>query len=190
MLSDLEITCLIYAALLHDIGMVVTESEIEAIKNDELNYNGRKYSVIYQKYQNENYTLQECIRPVHGERSFYHIMNMKRELFIIPGYSNCNFQEEIAKVCQGHTMNHDWLLKKLEKTQIKGDDIINFQYLTMLLRISDYLDIDEKRAPMELYRLISPTGYGDQEWKQHYIVENSKKIIWNDKFNLNYSRST
>ena len=45
-ISDLEITCLIYAALLHDIGMAANETEIEAIKKDELNYFGMKYSII------------------------------------------------------------------------------------------------------------------------------------------------
>ena len=78
-ISDLEITCLIYAALLHDIGMVVNEAEIEAIKKDELNYYGRKYSVIHDKYQSENIALQECIRPVHGERALDHIKGMKKK---------------------------------------------------------------------------------------------------------------
>ncbi len=31
----------------------------------------------------------------------------------------------------------------------------------MLLRIADYLDIDEKRAPIELYRFLAPVGFGD-----------------------------
>lgn len=83
-ISDLEITCLIYAALLHDIGMVANETEIEAIKKDELNYHGMKYSVIYDKYQNENIALQECIRPVHGERTLNHIKHMEKVFFIIP----------------------------------------------------------------------------------------------------------
>ena len=37
-ISDLEITCLINAALLHDIGMAANENEIIAIKNDKLIY--------------------------------------------------------------------------------------------------------------------------------------------------------
>ena len=32
MLSDLEIACLIYSALLHDVGMVVSEKEIKEIR--------------------------------------------------------------------------------------------------------------------------------------------------------------
>lgn len=176
-ISGLEITCLIYVALLHDIGMVVNEDEIEAIKKDKLSYYGRKYSVIYKKHQKENIALQECIRPIHGERSSNYIMKMKKDLFIVPGATNCNFQGELAKICQAHTMNQEWILQNLNQSYVKGEDLLNAQYVAMLLRIADYLDIDEKRAPIELYNLISPIGFGDEEWRQHYIVENTQKIV-------------
>lgn len=179
-MSELEITCLIGAALFHDIGMAASEEEIASIKRDELIYNGRKYSVIYDKYQNENTALQECVRPVHGERAFCHIMQMKKELFIIPEFTNCNFQEELAKICQAHTMNQEWLLQNLNHSQIKGRDELNAQYVAMLLRVADYLDMDEKRAPIELYRFLAPVGFGDEEWRQHYIIENREKIVKDD----------
>ena len=175
--SDLEITCLIYAALLHDIGMAANETEIEAIKKDELNYYGRKYSVIYDKYQNETIALQECVRLVHGERTLDHIEHMEKRLFIIPEYTNCSFQEELAKICQAHTMNREWILQNLDSDQVKGKDELNAQYVAMLLRIADYLDIDEKRAPIELYRFLAPVGFGDEEWRQHYIIENKDKVV-------------
>ena len=176
-ISDLEITCLIYAALLHDIGMAANETEIEAIKKDELTYYGRKYSVIYDKYQNENIALQECVRPAHGERSLDHIKHMEKYFFTIPKFTNCNFQEELAKICQAHTMNREWILQNLDSDQVKGKDKLNAQYVAMLLRIADYLDIDEKRAPIELYRLLAPAGFGDEEWRQHYIIENRDKVV-------------
>lgn len=175
-ISDLEIACLIDAALLHDIGMAVREDEIASIKRDELNYHGRKYSVICQKYQNETITLQECVRPAHGERAFAHIKEMKKELFLIPEYTNCNFQEELAKICQAHTRNREWLLENLDDSQVKGNDAMNAQYIAMLLRVADYLDMDEKRAPIELYRFLAPVGFGDEEWRQHYIIENREKV--------------
>lgn len=160
-ISDLEIACLIDAALLHDIGMAVREDEIASIKRDELNYHGRKYSVICQKYQNETITLQECVRPAHGERAFAHIKEMKKELFLIPEYTNCNFQEELAKICQAHTRNREWLLENLDDSQVKGNDALNAQYIAMLLRVADYLDMDEKRAPIELYRFLAPVA---EQW--------------------------
>lgn len=176
-ISDLEITCLIYTALLHDVGMAANETEIEAIKKDELNYYGRKYSVIYDKYQNENIALQECVRLVHGERSLDHIRHMEKNLFIVPEYTNCNFQEELAKICQAHTMDREWILQNLDSDQVKGRDELNAQHVAMLLRIADYLDIDEKRAPIELYRFLAPVGFGDEEWRQHYIIENKEKVV-------------
>lgn len=29
---------------------------------------------------------------------------------------------------------------------------------------------------MEVYKFIAPSGYGDDEWKQHYIISNKNKI--------------
>ena len=179
-ISELDITCLMEAALLHDIGMAANESEIAAIKKDELSYHGRKYSAIFDKCQDEIAALQECVRPVHGERSYQYIMQMQKEFFIIPEFTNCNFQEELAKICQAHTMDQEWLLQNLDCSQVKGKDELNAQYVAMLLRVADYLDIDEKRAPIELYKFLSPEGFGDEEWRQHYIIENTEKVVRNN----------
>lgn len=179
-ISELDITCLMEAALLHDIGMAANEREIAAIKRDELSYHGRKYSAIFDKCQDEIAALQECVRPVHGERSYQYIMQMQKELFIIPEFTNCNFQEELAKICQAHTMDQEWLLQNLDCSQVKGKDELNAQYVAMLLRVADYLDIDEKRAPIELYKYLSPEGFGDEEWRQHYIIENTEKVVRNN----------
>lgn len=82
MLSDLEIACLIYSALLHDVGMVVSEKEIKEIREDKLICNGRKYSAIHEYIQDDLECIQECVRPIHGIRSYDFIMeNMNAELF-------------------------------------------------------------------------------------------------------------
>lgn len=46
----------------------------------------------------------------------------------------------------------------------------------MLLRIADYLDIDDERASVDLYYYLAPTGFGDLEWRQHFDVDNIQKI--------------
>lgn len=177
MLSDLEITCLIYSALLHDVGMVVNEKEIKEIREDKLLCNGRKYSAIHENIQDDLECIQECVRPIHGIRSYDFIMkNMNVELFLVSGYTVCSFQEEVAEICQAHTMELEYTVKRLKNKDIKGENRLNAQYVAMLLRIADYLDIDEKRAPVEVYKFISPSGYGDEEWKQHYIISNKNKI--------------
>ena len=68
LLSDLVVVMLIYSALFHDIGMVTNENEINDIKSDNSVLGERKYSKVFEKYGEENISLQECIRPVHGKR--------------------------------------------------------------------------------------------------------------------------
>ena len=176
LLSDLELTVLIYTALLHDTGMVVSEDEIKQIEKDSGNITPRKYSLVLKKYQDETIALQECIRPVHGQRSFIYVMGMTTHLFILPGYTNISFQEDVAKICAAHNENFDWITQNLLIDQQKGSWTLNSQYLAMLLRIADYLDIDEERAPYYLYQYLSPKDYGDMEWRQHFVIENKEKI--------------
>lgn len=185
-LSDLELTVLIYVALLHDIGMAVSEDEIKQIKNDIGNITPRKYSLVFNKYQDEIISLQECIRPIHGQRALEHIMKMESHLFIVPGYTNISFQEEVAKICAAHNENFEWLTHNLLLDQQKGTWNLNSQYIAILLRIADYLDIDEERAPYYLYKYLPPTDYGDMEWRQHFIIENKEKIIVNERTGKKY----
>lgn len=105
LLSDLELTVLVYTALLHDTGMVVSEDEINQIEKDSGNITPRKYSLVLKKYQDETIALQECIRPVHGQRSFKYVMVMSTHLFILPGYTNISFQDDVAKICAVHNEN-------------------------------------------------------------------------------------
>ena len=79
-ISDLELAVLIFVALLHDTGMVVSEDEIKRIRNDDSEITPRRYSLVLEKYGDETIALQECIRPIHGQRSYYHVMNMDQHL--------------------------------------------------------------------------------------------------------------
>ncbi|MCT4686795.1 HD domain-containing protein [Vallitalea sp.] len=109
-LSDLEITMIIYAALLHDIGMVVSDLEINQLKSSDKNETGMKYSLIYTEYKDEKSTLQECFRPIHGLRAGKHIRNMKKQsLFCIPETEGISFADDIADICASHTESNEWL---------------------------------------------------------------------------------
>ena len=181
LLSDLEIVTLIYSALLHDIGMAVSEEEIDSIKNNNDSFSSRKYTVVFSKYQNELIALQECIRPTHGRRSYSHIMNMDEKYFILPGSTTVSFKEDVAKICAAHNENFEWLTSNMLFDQRKGEWTLNSQYIAMLLRIADYLDIDEERAPFYLYQFLNPKDYGDLEWRQHFVIENKNKIHIDEK---------
>ena len=180
-LSDLEIVVLIYSALLHDIGMVINEIEIKAIKDDKDPISTRKYSLVYEKYGDELTALQECVRPIHGKRSYRHIMNMDAKYFILPGSTAISFQEDVAKICVAHNENFEWISANILHDQKKGIWELNSQYIAMLLRIADYLDIDEERASDYLYKYLNPKEYGDLEWRQHFIIEIRNKIHVDEK---------
>ena len=54
----------------------------------------------------------------------------------------------------------EWIEKELSNQSKKGHFEINSQYIAVLLRIADYLDIDEQRAPLYLYKYLQPKEFG------------------------------
>lgn len=184
LLSELEVTLLIYSALFHDIGMVTSENEIHDIMADNFVMGTRKYSKVFEKYGEENDSLQECIRPIHGKRSREHINHMDEKLFLIPDSSSVTFRDELGLICMSHNEDFEWIEKELVNQSTKGIFEINAQYIAVLLRIADYLDIDEQRAPLYLYKYLQPKEFGDLEWKQHFVIQNFDKVFVNKKTGL------
>lgn len=181
-LSELELVALIYSALLHDIGMIAKNDEIKEIKSDTNIVGKRKYSKVFERYQDEEIALQECIRPEHGIRAERYIKSeMKDELFLIPETTHVSFKSEVALICRAHNEDFEWIKKELKSSMKKGTFDLNAQYIAVLLRISDYLDIDEQRAPLYLYKFLAPKEFGDLEWRQHFMIDNYDKIRKNPK---------
>lgn len=180
-LSDLDILLCVYAALFHDIGMVVNDTDIENIKNgkDELiNYD---FNVLMDKFHDETLVLQECIRPVHGKRVKKILeSNDFEDLFMIPN-TNISFRKELINICQAHNEDFDWIELNIENEIKKGPYEANPQFIALLLRLGDLLDIDAERAPQYLFHMINPKGVSEKEWKQHFILENFKKVQLNEK---------
>ena len=67
-LSSLDTILCIYAALFHDIRMVVYDDEIDKIKSKKNPLVSYDFSVLMTEYKDEKHTFQECIRPIHGKR--------------------------------------------------------------------------------------------------------------------------
>lgn len=184
-LSELEVTLLIYSALFHDIGMVVNDNEISDIKADNSVLEERKYSKVFEKYGDEKIALQECFRPMHGKRSKDHIESqMDENWFLIPNSTAVSFRNELGLICMSHNEDFEWIEKTLTNHCKKGYFDLNSQYISVLLRIADYLDIDEQRAPLYLYKYLEPKEFSDLEWKQHFVIENYDKVVINEKTGL------
>lgn len=184
-LNELEVTLLIYCALFHDMGMVANDDEINDIRADRTVLGERKYSKVMEKYGDEKIALQECIRPLHGKRSKDHIeRQMDEKWFLIPNSTVVSFRDEVGLICMSHNEDFEWIEKTLINQSKKGHFDFNAQYISVLLRIADYLDIDEQRAPLYLYKYLQPKEYSHLEWKQHFVIENYDKVMVNDKTGL------
>lgn len=187
-LSELELTMIIYVALLHDIGMIVDESEKNCLTGNSVNELGMKYSVVKEEYRNnEKKALQEYFRPIHGLRASKYIENMQQQdLFCVQEAPGISFGEDIAKICTSHNESGDWIRANLRKSIIKEEYEANPQYIAVLLRLGDILDIDDKRTPHHIYRLFELDSYSNLEWKQHFDIDNTKKIFADEKTGQKY----
>jgi hypothetical protein len=181
-LNELEITLLILAALLHDIGMAVSKKDIQLIKVNEFPHCDIKFTTMVKIMNgNEEEALQEYVRRIHSQLSANYILTELKDKLSIPNYPTLSFAEDLALICQSHTEDFEWIKRNLKHYEVKGDYHYNAQYIACLLRLGDILDIDSNRTPYNLYKLIEPTGISDTEWKQHYVISNHDKIVFNEK---------
>jgi hypothetical protein len=186
-LSDLELCLLSLSAILHDVGMAVSEEQIENIKKDELTINGLKYSAMLKLVGNdESLALQEYVRRVHSQLSRIYITENLKERFTIPSMSSLSYNFELGLICQSHTESYDWILDNLNEKEIRGDYHFNARFISSILRLGDILDIDSNRTPYNLYKLVNPTGLGEEEWQQHFIISNNDKIDLNQQTNQKF----
>jgi molecular chaperone HtpG len=181
-LNELEVTLLIYAALLHDIGMALGEDDISLIKADSFPYCEVKFSTMKKiTGGDEALALQEYVRRIHASLSGKYILENLKDSLVIPKLTTLDFTKELALICISHTEDYDWIKFNLRTNEVRGDFSFNPQYIAAILRLADILDIDGNRTPYNLYKLISPKGTSDIEWKQHFMISNNEKIIINEK---------
>lgn len=180
-LSDLEVTLLVYSALLHDIGMAVSSKDIALIKEDNFSDIDIKFSSMKKVMNNnEDLALTEYIRRYHSFLSAKYIRENLNEYFQIPGQITAYFTEDLALICESHTKDFDWISSNLTQNDKKGQFHYNAQFIACVLRLGDILDIDSSRTPYNLYKSIDPKGISELEWKQHFVITNKKKIEFDE----------
>lgn len=181
-LNELEITLMVYSALLHDIGMAVSEDDITSIKTDSFSFCETKFSAMNKIMEgNEDLALQEYVRRIHASLSSRYITENLKDKLVIPKLTTLDFAKELALICDAHTKDYDWIKTNLRANEVRGDYSFNPQFIAAILRLADILDIDGNRTPYNLYKLISPKGISDEEWKQHFVISNNEKIVINER---------
>ena len=185
--SDLHIAMIFMAGLLHDIGMVASYDEIAKL---ESRLSTKDCPLDSAELKDK---VQEYIRKHHAERSSSMIdtIDIKegstlKSLFTV-GKSYA-YSDELALICQSHMESVEWIVEKLPTEREIADYIVYPQQIAFLLRLGDILDIDDRRAPAFLARILNIKGYSATEWAKHIPIENYRKIsIVDNHFVIHFS---
>ena len=177
--NALELTLIILCAMLHDIGMFVRQCDEEEIKANRIKYtNSLTFEGVMSVKKNEREAIKEIVRLTHAARirEFldydFNGQNLKNILLVNGNYS---YIDDIADICQAHGEEYGYL-KRMRNESTKGDYTYNPQYIAVLLRIADYLDLDKQRTPILWYATMGISGFSREEWEKHFIIQNQKKL--------------
>ena len=174
--SDLHLALILLVGLLHDIGMFVSDEEKKEILD----------TIGLEKNDNQQEEFQNYIRERHSKRVRKIIDN-----YIIDKESNSkfssvfrldsyNFTDDIAIISQSHTESLEWIKENLRTSKSLTNYLYNPQHIALLLKLGDNLDIDARRAPYSLLKLLKIKGYSETEWEKHSPITNYNKIKYLD----------
>ena len=177
--NALELSLLLLSAILHDIGMFVRPEDTEEIRNNRIKYtDSLTFQGVLKVSSNENEAIKEIIRITHAAR-INEFINYKfngksiNDVLLVNG--NYPYAEDIAAICRAHGEDYTYL-KGLRTEITKGSYTYNPQFIAVLLRIADYLDLDKQRTPILWYSMMGLQGFSRDEWEKHFIIQNEKKL--------------
>jgi hypothetical protein len=181
--SPFEITLMILSSILHDIGMTIREEDIEQIKNSStikytksLTYQG----VLKVCNNDEEEAIKEIIRRTHAARieefmTYEFGVNKTKICDKLAIEGKYYYSDDIVTICKSHGEDYSFL-KKIRNNGTKANYQYNSQYIAALLRIADYLDIDQQRTPMLWYSSMGINGFSKEEWEKHFVIQNTTKL--------------
>jgi len=187
--SDFEIMLILLSGLLHDIGMFYSDNDVKNIENGEMNDNNITFEGILKLHISKEEAIKDIIRRTHADRIKIFVneklnddgLSIRALLSIDNKY---NFADDLIEICISHGKDFE-NLKTLNVSKYKKTYEYNMQYLAVLLRIGDYLDLDSQRTPILWFRLNDPKGISKVEWEKHFIIENEHKFKdYNDSLTI------
>lgn len=187
-LDLLEVGLLILSAYFHDIGMTCSKEEKEEIirsseefkllmkldskKNEEHTYaiqnnNHRLASLI------EDQLFSEYLRKNHIVRAENFIVdNIKLKKFNL-SLNGIPFHKHLMAICNSHgePVKSLYNLNLWPRNALIGNKTINIQYISIILRLADILDLDSERTPKVIYEFVNPQNpVSIIEWKKHRAI--------------------
>lgn len=173
-LNVVELQILIYAVLLHDIGMVINSEEALKLKE------GAEFSKITQEFENsvsEDEILTELIRRTHVKRSLDYVDKFKNDFSTYKidfSFNSIDISGWIKNVIESHELP---VSKLTDTIKYPLDTLIdsykvNVQFLAILLRLGDILDFDITRTPYFLFKHIGLKNKTSiEEWQKHQAIQ-------------------
>lgn len=173
-----EITLMILSAILHDIGMNISKQDEENIKNGIIKHSeALTYEGVLSVYKDEKETIKEIVRRTHAAR-IEDYMNYKFNNITLDSKLRVEgrypYSNDIVEICKAHGEDYSYL-KGIRTESTKSNFTYNSQYIAVLLRIADYLDLDQQRTPILWFSLMGIEGFSKEEWEKHFTIQNTKK---------------
>ncbi len=174
-----EVALMLLSAILHDIGMFIRPEDRERIRRNDIPYtNSLTFSGAMAVTGDDEEAIKEIVRITHAHRIKEYIDYVfadKTISSILRLEDKYGYADDITEICIGHGEDYDYL-KKLRSQCMKGTYAYNLQYIAVLLRVADYLDLDSQRTPVLWYTMMRIDGFSKSEWEKHFIVHNERKL--------------
>ncbi|HII93942.1 MAG TPA: chaperone protein [Methanosarcina sp.] len=184
-LNSIEISILIYAAYLHDIGMIASSDDRKQIvKTSEFKKHLTSNEELYEKFEEaknnsdyevalnmENKAFTDFLRKNHVQHAHKIIEEYKLDSEI--SWKDIPYYNWVMAVCDSHELP----VKDLYNTKSWPNDTfirdkpVNVQYLAVIFRLADKLDIDPERTPKHLFYYLNPKDeISIKEWNKHLSI--------------------
>lgn len=208
-LSDAECFMLTISTYFHDLGLLITRNEFNNRNIDIVNKfadevlfsgdGGDDYKIKVNALEptaREKFIYQEFVRYHHGTRVRHWIEGkfssnyggndqIVLELESLVGSLSTTLKREIGKLCESHNLDDLNNTDKYKLSHPFGNseqETANVQYIALILRTCDLLQITKKRAPSVLLRIVDPTDPVSQlEWHKQNAVTNVRRKVMTDQ---------
>ena len=187
-LNIIELSILIYAAYLHDIGMTASRDEREEVIKSDPEYAkllvfNEELSLKLEEAKKsgdhrtatfiEDKLFTEFLRKTHVERSHKLIKEKYGSEETPIKWKGTPYYKSVQSVCDSHGLPVRDLYdtRRWRRDSLVRDQSVNVQYLSVILRLADILDLDPERTPKCLLDFINPKDETSiREWKKHLSI--------------------
>ncbi len=189
-LNSIELSMLIYASCLHDIGMAATNAELAEWLPSKT---GQDFIAASDRWTNllqsakarndamaqrriEDMAFTDYLRLHHAQRGADFITtrlgsagSSEHRIAI----RQVNYAHLVSKIVASHWQDvHHLRGQDFRRDELVREHAVNMQYIAIILRLADLLDLDPERTPSVLLDFINPQDpTSAQEWAKHRSIQ-------------------